>query len=153
MNIQQDFMQLNVLAKEWAQNTIATGAVEMLPDYISSQSNFVTRNLARGFYLYLADEAVEQVMTGDSNFTKMGTMEGWKNLLDSSVFYGLASAGVEATRVDVPLSNNLSRIVPNRTLSDAMTSGAILTVSKIAGKKLENSAWQGLKQMSRVIGL
>ena len=88
--------------KEIAKLAASSSVVKMLPDFVNNDSSFWKRNLKRGFAYYLVDESSTALFDGYehsnfSNFSNDKVGDGIKNLVDDSVFFGLASAVNETT--------------------------------------------------------
>jgi hypothetical protein len=106
-----------------------------VPEIINSDSSFLTRNLKRGLTYYLLEEAIEQVNNGTSNLSQM---DGLK-LVDDTIYYGLASSVIEATKAP----NVLSRLIPNgyvtEDIKSAIITGTLLEGVKYVGSKINTN--------------
>lgn len=121
--------------------SIAVGVVNMLPDFTNMQNdnNIVSKSLKKGLLLYVADELVNEATTGSSNFRMMGETQGWKNLVDDTVFYGLGEAVDSQLNITGAVSNAVSNSTIPSSVTDAVVVGSYLYAIKWAGSKLENN--------------
>ena len=124
-----------------AKLTGAVYAINLAPDVfqVAQDNNPITRGLKKGFLYYVANEAVESATLGNSNFNKMGTLEGWKNLIDDTVLYGAATVVDE----QIGISQRLVSMIPAdaplpANLADSFVNAVILYGTKVLGTKVEN---------------
>ena len=154
--IEEDLTQVGDFTKRVFLNSGGVYAVSMLPDFTNNMDGMVQRNLARGFAWYLADEIATELLTGSSNFRNFTDMKnlpvGLKNAVDNSVFYGLASATIEQTRVDVPVVQTINSVVNNPTVSENLGIGLLLTTSQMVGQHLERAGYEGITKITKKLG-
>ena len=155
--LEEDLSVLTNFGKKALLNSAGVYATSFLPYMTNNMPGMVQRNLTRGFYWYLADEVANELATGKSNFrnfTDMKTLPtGLKNAADDTIFYGLTSALVEQTRIDVPVVNALSSVVGNPTLSENLALGTMLTATQMVGQRLEQMGWDAITSITKQIGL
>jgi len=157
--VEEDLTAIGGFSKKVLANSLGVYAVSMLPDFTNANAATIQRNLSRGFAWYLADEVANELLTMNSNFRNFTDISntdklwtGVKNAVDDSVFYGLASFGVESTRVDVPVVNTISTFVGNPTISENLGLGLLLTTSQLVAKHLENAGWDAITNVTSKIG-
>jgi len=153
--VEQDLQLGFDFVKKIAANSLGVYAVSMLPDFVNNSDNLIQRNAMRGFAWYLADEVGEELLTQNSNFRNFGDMNnmdrvwtGIYNAIDDSVFYGLASLTVEQTQLDVPVSNFVNGFIESDTISQNLSLGFLLTVSKWTAQELEKMGWHMLTNIT-----
>ena len=155
--VEEDLSVLANFGKKVLLNSAGVYATTFLPDMTNNMSGMVQRNLTRGFYWYLADEVANELATGNSNFTDFTDMStlssGVKNAVDDTIFYGLTSAVVEQTRVDVPVVQTINSVVGNPTLSENLALGLMLTTTQMVGQHLERAGWDAITNLTKRIGL
>jgi hypothetical protein len=126
---------------EFVKNTLENSAMiyvidkTAIPDYINTDQSFLSRNTKRGFLYYLANEGIDQIIDGHSNLERMDLMDA----LDETFFYTLSSAVIESSGIANIVDGVIPNNIVNTDLKNALTTGILLSGTKMVGKEVEKS--------------
>jgi len=144
--ITQDVNKAEAIGRDFIKNYIALTIYDGtgVGNNISQMANPVTRNLARGFAFYLADEVEEDIMTGRSNLRDMSA----KVLVDDTLFDTMKSVAVET--LYEPVRGVISGSIPSGFDSDRIITSLIWTSSNLIGSQMGLN--HPLKKLSSFVG-
>lgn len=131
--------------------SLGVGVVDLvgLNKYITNERSLPFRALKRGASWYVAEQAVEQLFAGDSNFTKMNTTEGWANLIDDTVYYGAVSGVMEVVNLPEMVYNLTSEVMGKNNASAYVATGLLLAgAKKLSYTVLGNSTTAFIRNIS-----
>jgi len=138
--------KVEAVGRDFVKNYIALSIYDAtgVSDNINAMPNAVTRNLARGFAFYLADEAEEDLMTGNSNLREMSV----KVLVDDTIFDTMKSAVIE--QISEPVSGLIGNSIPQGLDRERVITSVLWTSLNYAGAQMGLN--HPLRKISQFIG-
>jgi hypothetical protein len=130
-------------------NTIAFYGLDVLGvnNMLREDPNIVTRNLKRGFLLYLANETSALLLDrNSSNFIRMDLREA----VDDTAFLAMGTLGLEIFEIPTRIGTIIPKI-GDPAVNNALINSVILEGLNITGDMLEGSQLSVLRHPSYLV--